>query len=381
MRSALLTRRGLSNIIATLVLMTIVVVSGLVIYAYSVNAVSQIVHERELKNYESLSLDTFRLTEEELIAYIRNIGGVNIKFQTAYINGEMINGSGYSLQVNGPGNSDDEIITGEAGMVKITAPTGYTQSQVYDIVLISVRGSKFDFKAFMAPLISQKVEENESEIHDLAILSITAPSNAYSGESVLVEIQTENKGDYVEHFTLSLLLDREIDSWEDSIQPGETVTYYYNWDTTGLASGQYELNSTINPVEGENDTEDNHKSFNITLQKPLEVIHVGDIDLKSKQVKGRSGKWSAEIMVKVHNSQHQELSNVKVSVEWSGASIGTETGITNNDGEVFFETGNIEGTSITLTVVNLEKEYNVYEPKSNHDPEEDSDGTHLTIYK
>ena len=116
-------------------------------------------------------------------------------------------------------------------------------------------------------------------------------------------------------------------------------------------------------------------------EQKRDFIHVGDIDLKSKQVKGRSGKWSAEIMVKVHNSQHQELSNVKVSVEWSGASIGTESGITNNDGEVFFETGNIEGTSITLTVVNLEKEYNVYEPKSNHDPEEDSDGTHLTIYQ
>ena len=233
----------------------------------------------------------------------------------------------------------------------------------------------------MVPLISQKVEEDESNIHDLTLFSITAPSNAYLGESVLVEIQVKNQGDYVEHFTLSLLQDREIDSWEDSIQPEEAVTYYYNWDTAGLAPGQYELNSTINPVEGENDTENNHKSFNITLQTPLEVIHVGDIDLKSKQVKGRSRKWSAEIMVKVHDSQHQGLSNVIVSVEWSGVSTGTETGITNNDGEVLFETGNIEGASVTLTVVNLEKEYNVYEPKSNHDPEEDSDGTRLTIYQ
>jgi len=85
MRSTLLTRRGLSNIIATLVLMTIVVVSGLVVYAFSVNAVSQIVHERELRNYESLSLDIFRLTEEELVAYIRNIGDVNIEFARARI--------------------------------------------------------------------------------------------------------------------------------------------------------------------------------------------------------------------------------------------------------------------------------------------------------
>ncbi len=72
---------------------------------------------------------------------------------------------------------------------------------------------------------------------------------------------------------------------------------------------------------------------------------------------------------------------MNVSIEWSGSSIGTETGITNIDGEVIFETGNIEGTSITLTVINLEKEYNVYEPESNHDPEEDSDGTRLTIYQ
>jgi hypothetical protein len=381
MRSASLSRRGLSNIIATLILMTIVVVSGLVIYTYSANAVNQYVHERELKNYESLSLDIFRLTEEELIAYIRNIGDVDIEFQVAYVNGEMVNGPGYSLQVNGQGDSDDEIITGETGMVKILTPTDYAEGEVYDIVLITVRGSKVKFKAYMVPPLTQKVEEGQSSIHDLAILYISAPSNAYPGENLLVEVLVENQGDHAESFTLSLCFDGETDSWVESIQPREAVTYFVNWDTSEMAPGQYELNSTIIPVEGEIDIDDNHKSVNITLQTPMEVIHVGDIDLKEKQVKGRSGKWSVNILVRVHDFQHQGLSDVTVTVEWSGGITGTETGLTDDNGEVLFETGDTEGTSITLIVINLEKEYNLYDPEVNHDPEEDSDGTLITIYQ
>lgn len=140
---------GLSNIIATLILMTIVVVSGVLLYTYSVNAVDSIVTKKEENHYEAFSLDTFTLNESVLTVYVRNIGEIESCFDVAYVDNVKAEGVGYIFEVNGDGGSDDEINQGEVAKIKIKTPTGYEVGETFSIKLVTERGTVLDFVAFM----------------------------------------------------------------------------------------------------------------------------------------------------------------------------------------------------------------------------------------
>jgi hypothetical protein len=116
---------ALSNIIATLVLMTIVVISGVFLYTYSVNAVGSIVTKWEENHYEAFSLDTFTLNETFLIAYIRNIGQVDSCFDGAYVNNVIVAGVGYRFDVHVEGALTKEVSLERVAKIMIETPEGF----------------------------------------------------------------------------------------------------------------------------------------------------------------------------------------------------------------------------------------------------------------
>ena len=109
-------------------------------------------------------------------------------------------------------------------------------------------------------------------------------------------------------------------------------------------------------------------------------MHVGDID-GSSQVKGKSDKWSANVTVTIHDNNENSVAGATVTGQWSGATSGTVSGVTTEDGSVTFSTGNLNsGSSVTFVVTNVTDTL-TYDDVANHDPDGDSDGTTFTVFK
>lgn len=109
------------------------------------------------------------------------------------------------------------------------------------------------------------------------------------------------------------------------------------------------------------------------------TLHVGDLD-GSANVKGKSGKWEAQVRVSVHDPSHQPVANATVHGTWSGGASGTVSGVTGSDGTVVLLSGNIgSGTSATFTIDRIEHTAASYDAASNHDPDGDSNGTTIVV--
>jgi len=108
--------------------------------------------------------------------------------------------------------------------------------------------------------------------HDLAVINVTTskqgcvPKPTIGGNYTLqINVTVENQGNYVESFfdvwtELSLGLPPSITVGPvevASLGIGETTTLTFNWDTTGVAYGNYTVTGVVETVSGETETGDN----------------------------------------------------------------------------------------------------------------------------
>jgi hypothetical protein len=108
--------------------------------------------------------------------------------------------------------------------------------------------------------------------HDLAVINVTTskqgclPAPTIGRNLTLqINVTVENQGGYVESFfdvwtELSLGLPPPITvgpAEVASLAPDETITLTFNWDTTGVAYGNYTVTGVVETVSGETDTGDN----------------------------------------------------------------------------------------------------------------------------
>jgi hypothetical protein len=115
-------------------------------------------------------------------------------------------------------------------------------------------------------------------------------------------------------------------------------------------------------------------------------MHVGDMDGSSYTV---SSKWVATVIITVHDQFHNPLSGVSVKGKWSEAGTGgggpLDTCITDVVGQCMVNTAEIPNskdvTSFELMNSGLSHSNYYYDSGSNHDPELDSDGTAITVYR
>ena len=168
---------------------------------------------------------------------------------------------------------------------------------------------------------------------------------------------------------------------------GQATTYnsssgYYelDWDTTGLTDGTWHTIDASATDSGGNTT--NAAQITVTVDNSTpSTMHVGDLD-GSKDLKGTSGRWEVFVTVTIHDENCNPVANATVSGEWSGATTGTVSGSTGSDGTVTLSTGNLSGgTEVTFTVTGVTHDTLTYDATANHDPDGDSDGTSITVFK
>lgn len=110
------------------------------------------------------------------------------------------------------------------------------------------------------------------------------------------------------------------------------------------------------------------------------TMHVGDLD-GSNMNQGRT--WIAEVAITIHDASHALVANVTVNGTWTGGVSGAGSCKTDGSGQCTVTSGGIlkRNGSATFTVDIVSDNTLIYSSNSNHDPDGDSDGTSITVYK
>ncbi|MBP6786382.1 MAG: Ig-like domain-containing protein [Candidatus Promineofilum sp.] len=112
------------------------------------------------------------------------------------------------------------------------------------------------------------------------------------------------------------------------------------------------------------------------------VLHVADLDATA--VLTNSGnRWKATVTIKAVNSSNAPVSGVTVKTKWSNGTTGNVSCTTNASGLcTVVKTGISKNkASVRLNVVKLVKSGYTYNASANSDPDTDSNGTWITVFK
>ncbi len=108
-------------------------------------------------------------------------------------------------------------------------------------------------------------------------------------------------------------------------------------------------------------------------------LHVGDLDGSASG----SQNWKASVLIAVHDSGHNPVANVTVRGNWSNGASGSGQCVTNGSGVCSITSGNLRRTvkKAAFTISSLTRSGFSYTAAANHDPDGDSNGTTITIFK
>jgi PKD repeat protein len=172
----------------------------------------------------------------------------------------------------------------------------------------------------------------------------------------------------------------------DSYDPDGTIVSY-DWDFGDNETGSGVTVQHTYPAEDtytvvltvtDNDGATGTDTQDVTVGTQP-TMHVGDLDGSS--VPAPRNRWEATVTIEVHDGAHAPLLGATVTGTWSvGGSSSCTTGA---DGRCSVTKGNLKSNldSVTFTVDDVTLTGYSYEPGDNHDPDGDSDGTIITVYK
>jgi hypothetical protein len=152
------------------------------------------------------------------------------------------------------------------------------------------------------------------------------------------------------------------------------------WDCTTVPDGISELIAVATGAAG---------SIGLSAPVPIKVvnraIHIGDLDGTSS-LAGGQGQWAATIWVTVHDWDHHPVAGTTVSGSWSIGGAATPQ-VTDANGICVFTSNLIKKTStgVRFTVTGVtppsELEDAPYDKALSHDPDGDSDGRSIWVWK
>jgi flagellin-like protein len=135
-------KRGVSEVIASLILILVVTAAGVVIYAYSVTAFSSSGShfEQHTKLDQEQMRERFQVirvwwdTSSQLNLTILNYGQIDITINAVYVNGTKVQ----HFEINGPNPG----AVGELTWVTFDSPLPVPEGTVNEILVVTERGGK-----------------------------------------------------------------------------------------------------------------------------------------------------------------------------------------------------------------------------------------------
>jgi hypothetical protein len=110
-------------------------------------------------------------------------------------------------------------------------------------------------------------------------------------------------------------------------------------------------------------------------------MHIGDLDSISIQLP--RNRWEATVIISVHDKFEEPVNNAFVQGVWSEGVVGENSCITNSSGLCQITKSNIKSNiySAVFTINSVTYSALSYNASDNHDPDTDSDGTSIRVYK
>jgi hypothetical protein len=159
-------------------------------------------------------------------------------------------------------------------------------------------------------------------------------------------------------------------------QTSQPVTVKVNGDTAIESDETFTVN-LANPV-GATLADGQGIGKIVNDDQAPKTLHVGDLD-GTRTVSKKN--WTATVTIKVHDAGEQVVASGTVSARWDDNT--PTTCVTGRTGTCKVSKSNIPTTktSVTLTVQGISKAGYTYDAAANHDPDNDSTGTAITINK
>ena len=135
----------------------------------------------------------------------------------------------------------------------------------------------------------------KTDVHDVAVTAISAPSWCVVGDTVAVDVTVENQGTYDETFDVTLTDTPPEGGTAGTVTnspqtvtlaAGASTTLTFNWDTTNASTGDHTLEATAGTVAGETDTADNSKTTTVTVKEPIHDVAVNAVNAPSSVNQG-----------------------------------------------------------------------------------------------
>jgi outer membrane protein assembly factor BamB len=129
----------------------------------------------------------------------------------------------------------------------------------------------------------------EFPYHDVAVSSLeVSPTTVTQGQKITISYNITNFGNRIETFNVTIayntteiwtpplyLQPTSIHNETITLQPGQTITLTYEWDTTGKTPGKYTIVVLILPIEYESNTTNNARGSETITIKPLSISRGG----------------------------------------------------------------------------------------------------------
>lgn len=133
--------KGISTIVAALLLVAVVVIASTLVYAWYAGILGRLMGEVPSVR-EVLVMDSYEWEEDKLIMYVRNIGDVDVKIDIFYIEE-----AGQAKYSGVPEVEENPIRVGSLVKVSITPGGGFlwVGGHSYVIKMVTTKGNQFTF--------------------------------------------------------------------------------------------------------------------------------------------------------------------------------------------------------------------------------------------
>jgi hypothetical protein len=173
------------------------------------------------------------------------------------------------------------------------------------------------------------------------------------------------------------------DGGNDTITLSPTSARYLRMDSSAWSSGslrnwlkEFQVYVASGPVPTATPTP-------VPTPTPGEgsMMHVGDLDGSSSS--GARNRWTAAVVITVHDAGDNPVSGASVNGTWSDGVSGSDVCVTDATGGCSNSRNNIKSnvSSVVFTIDGVSHPTLSYQPSANHDSDGDSDGTSVTVSK
>ena len=223
---------------------------------------------------------------------------------------------------------------------------------------------------------------------DIAVVSITAPSQVTVGDTapVVVTVQDVGGQDVTNTFDVALTDGTAGNAILGTqtifgLAAGASSTLTFNWNTAGAGIWGHILTATQQQADA--NSSNNARATSITVNPPR--AHVGNLDGFANSGVPGDTTWSATVRITAHDAKHNPLNGVTVNGTWNGSGPDA-TCVTSDDGGGGTGTCTVVLSSIpnatqyaSFAVSGMSLPGGSYNKWANHDPDGSSNGFSVDV--